>query len=836
MIQFLRNLRLESISFWAGFIAATLFWFLLQFARPTIRVLWKNIKTGLDNASQGLKTSNEQRHRSDTLKYVQELHLAASLFSLDEILIPPRLMAPPPLTDPDKPPPYEDIVSTTIPYAPDWPEMAASFGAHTLDVFETLKESGNLSIIGNAGTGKTTTLAYIATKLARQDISASPYQNFIPVFIHAADLTLPVEDETQPLSAIITSLLERKSSLSPSRLSELLNTAFSNQNVFLLMDGLDELGPNKLNLAVSYLEILLEHFPDTKIVTAAATNHIDKLPMLGFFPIPTAIWGQKNQVAFIKKWGNLWEEFIAHPARRTGDVKIDPLLLNGWLLNTDSASTPFDFTLKVWGAYAGDSLGLKGKDGIEAYIRRLSSKISQARKTLEILAINIVTKQDLSFSESEAKNWISNRDVNLNPQDQNISNVSVDGERTSDEIGGLKAIPDLIESGLIIHRQHNFFVFRHQLISGYLAGSSITSQDASNIFSQKTWPMRTTTLAYMRYNPELCDHIRRTLTTSKDPLLSERLVLGRLFPNIPQDAPERKAILKQFANDLQNELFPWGLRIRVLTALVTCGDPGVFVLFRHLLKSENIFTRKLAVLGFGYLRDIQSISDISKLLGSSVDIGQAVCLSLTNIGTRPALEATASALLGGDERLAQAAAEAFANHPVEGYPILKDGSTVEDILVRRAVIYGLRRVNETWATEILEEMQIEDAQWVIKDAAAQAVEDLNKPHPSIPKPQPPLEDLPWLIAFAGDRGLGISGGKPAREMLLRVPIEGNEDEIIAALGQIRIRGETSIFPFSYTLFYGDNSLLKTAAFNTMWHVASMGIEIPPLDQVGLGKY
>jgi hypothetical protein len=161
---------------------------------------------------------------------------------------------------------------------------------------------------------------------------------------------------------------------------------------------------------------------------------------------------------------------------------------------------------------------------------------------------------------------------------------------------------------------------------------------------------------------------------------------------------------------------------------------------------------------------------------------------------------------------------------------------VEDILVRRAVIYGLRRVNEAWATEILEEMQIEDAQWVIKDAAAQAIEDRNNPHPSIPKPQPPLKDLPWLIAFAGDRGLGISEGKSARDMLLRVPPEGNEEEVIAALGQIRLRGETSIFPFAYTLYYGDNPLLKTAAFNTMWHIASMGFNIPPLDQVGLDKY
>ncbi|MCJ7702048.1 MAG: hypothetical protein MUO62_10725 [Anaerolineales bacterium] len=125
MIQFFRNLRLHAISFWAGFIAATLLWLLIRILRPALQKGWQNLKTGIQSARQGLLINTEQRHRLDTLKHIQGLHLAAPLFSLDEVLIPPRLMAPPPLVDPDEPPPYEDIVSTNIPFAPDWTEMAA---------------------------------------------------------------------------------------------------------------------------------------------------------------------------------------------------------------------------------------------------------------------------------------------------------------------------------------------------------------------------------------------------------------------------------------------------------------------------------------------------------------------------------------------------------------------------------------------------------------------------------------------------------------------------------------------------------------------------------------
>jgi len=153
--------------------------------------------------------------------------------------------------------------------------------------------------------------------------------------------------------------------------------------------------------------------------------------------------------------------------------------------------------------------------------------------------------------------------------------------------------------------------------------------------------------------------------------------------------------------------------------------------------------------------------------------------------------------------------------------------------VRRAVIFGLRRVRQPWATQILEEMQIEDAQWVVKDAAAQAVENLKSPDPSVPTPLLPLEDTPWLIAYASDRGMGINQNM-AREMLLRVLREGNEDEILAALGQVQRRGETDVFPIIYHLIFGDKPEVRDAAYTLLWHLGGLKAEIPPSIQFGLG--
>lgn len=834
MIQFFRNLRLHAISFWAGFIAATLLWLLIRILRPALQKGWQNLKTGIQSARQGLLTNTEQRHRLDTLKHIQGLHLAAPLFSLDEVLIPPRLMAPPPLVDPDEPPPYEDIVSTNIPFAPDWPEMAAVYQAKSLDIFEVLSGGSNIAIIGNPGIGKTTTLAYIAAKLARQEPEAGMFQNFVPVFIHASDIQLSADQEGDPLAVIIAAVSTRASTLTLPRLAEMLIKAFESQQVFLLLDGLDELAPESMGEIVTFLENLLAAFPGIRVAAAASAHQIDGLPSLGLAPVPLAVWGWKTQTQFIQQWRKLWVQFIQTNPENSDETYVDPLLLNGWLLNLTPATSPLEFTLKVWAVYAGDVRGPDEIDAIEAYIRRLIVNLPKARRTLEVLASHILTNMDSGVTESQAKDWLSAETAETPEFEPALLETAEGQTNEPQKISIPQVLPDLIQNGLLVHRSNRKYAFIHPKITAYMGGLSLAQQGRMDIFSQPAWPLKEMATSYMASIMDLGLRIRTMLAHSGDPLLTDRLTLGRWLQHIPRSVPERKLILQKLSNDLRDEKLVLGSRIRILSALAISGGPGIAALFRHLLNAPHDNVRQLAVLGCGYLRDSQSVGDLVKRLRDHPKVGQAACMALVNINTKPALEAVATVLLQGNEQLRRAAAESFAIHPAEGYPILQDGSQVDDLLVRRAVIYGLARVRQPWATQILEGLQIEDAQWVVKDAAAQAVDQIKNPDPSIPKPQPALKDLPWLIAFASDRESGLSEGDLDRTMLLKVLSEGNDDEILAALGQIRLRGETGVFPSLYHLIYGDHPELNEAAHYTLWHIGSMGFEIPPPAQFGLG--
>ena len=169
---------------------------------------------------------------------------------------------------------------------------------------------------------------------------------------------------------------------------------------------------------------------------------------------------------------------------------------------------------------------------------------------------------------------------------------------------------------------------------------------------------------------------------------------------------------------------------------------------------------RLVALGSGAAGDTKAVKTLEGvLLAPSISAQRAACLALIAIGTTEALEMVAQTLLNGDEDMRRAAAEALANDVKEGHAMLKDGVTMQDILLRRAVVYGLARVNEPWATELLQKVRVDDDQWVVRNSASEVLDAMNSANdPRIPRPLKPPSETPWLIAFAGTQGVGISPG------------------------------------------------------------------------------
>jgi HEAT repeat protein len=183
----------------------------------------------------------------------------------------------------------------------------------------------------------------------------------------------------------------------------------------------------------------------------------------------------------------------------------------------------------------------------------------------------------------------------------------------------------------------------------------------------------------------------------------------------------------------------------------------------------------------------------------------------------------------------RAAAEALVNNREEGVPTLEEGLTVDDLLVRRSVVFAFMRLNQPEFFAAIEKMAVEDGQWVVRNAAAHALEVMRQPNPYIPRRSPVVTEIPWLISFAGKQGMGVQPGKPAMDLILKAVENGDEHEKLSALEYLRLFGSDYAIHRLYNAYFGSLENLREAAYNTIWHIAASGVTLPPPAQFGLGK-
>jgi HEAT repeat protein len=486
-------------------------------------------------------------------------------------------------------------------------------------------------------------------------------------------------------------------------------------------------------------------------------------------------------------------------------------------------------------------LGPTPNHGVEAYIRRVTALNPRMRPALEHLATSALLEQKDVFTRKEAETWIAPHEPapeQAPPQEEPAADPEPAPKAAPKEApSSSRLLPALIDSGMLRTYSASRLGFAHPVLHAYLSGCL----PAEKLPPEKLralpdeWQSKSLVIEYLAARSDISPYVTQYLDQDVPPLHYHLLETARWMRLAPENSPWRGGVMRQLASQLQNEKNSLVFRAAAITALAISGSQGVGVLLHQLFASRQPGLRQLGAMGCGLLRDSKIVTELSALLNDRVPaVRQAACLALVMIGDKEALNTVAAALLHGDEELRRAAAEAFANHPEEGHPTLKDGSTDEDILVRRASVFGLQRVKEPWAREILEKMQIEDKQWVVKNAASQALEEMARENGHIPRRQPPLTETPWLIAFAGERGMGVVPGKPAFDLLLLALKEGNEEQKTAAMEYLALHGNPAAVLPLYHLYYSDQGSLRESAYQALWHFHIAGIPLPSPAQFGLG--
>ncbi len=830
------NLRIDTISFWIGFIAGGMITYLATRFRPLFNDLREIFKQRVQNLRAGISVGIEQRYRQDITRMALESPIVSSLFSLDEIAFPPRLQAPPPYVVPEQNLPPDDVYSLTIPYIPDWPELAAVYNAPTMTLPEALADGANLAIFGIPGSGKSFALNYLAAQLARRNPEMGNLVEYIPVLVHAADLALPGDPENLT-NTLYTALYERVSTLVEAQLPKFLETIFSQEMAFLIVDGLDELAPDAQNQVVAYLKALQQAYPGNRMIIAASESNLPGIQLLGLFPIAMASWDRTKARTFIEKWKGLWEEHVAREGwAKQLPPKIESWIINGWLFHETTMVSPLDLTLKVWAAYAGDALGPTPADAIDAYIHRMTVDVDNARPAMERLAAQIVLTQEAVLPRNQAGEFVSQFE---DPDAPSEVDIMEEGEKAVSSRAVKRMLPEMVKNNILVDRANSKVSFGNPVVLGYLAACGIAKLGGGlELLKQPDWTGKSLALEYLATKVDVSAMVNSLLGKQRDDVLQKALLsTGRWTRSAPKKATWRANVMRSLAGVINNQRLPLAVRGRALAALASSADPIVHSLFQQLLKSEHAEVRQLGALGAGAVQDEKTLHILEQMLHDPApSVNRAACLALVAMDTKQSVQKASEALVHGNEDIQRAAAEALAHNPTDGHPLLQEGARAEeDLLVRRAVVYGLAQVKEDWAINLLREIQVEDSQWVVRSAAGEAIDKLVGLNPNAPKDLPVLADTPWLIAFAAERGMGVAPGQGAWDMLKTALKEGTPDQQLAAMYHYRLAPDEAkgVLPDLYKLMYGNDIELREAATNTLWHVQAAGIELPSPSVFGI---
>jgi HEAT repeat protein len=828
--------NIDALSFWLGIILASFGWWMYSFLRPTLQNMRAGLLTRQIEKKEKIHSSSsvEEHYRQSVLHHAQGLHLAAPLYSLDEIIVPPVLLAPPPRVEPGAPPSGEDIISAAVPYLPAWPELAAIYNAPTLTIAQALSGNSDIVLTGQPGIGKTVALAYLASRLARRDSEPGLPEDTIPFLVHIADLDLPIKRD-DPLRPVIDLIVDRIPVLYIPRIPDFVRKAFSDGRALLLLDGTDELTPDGLVDAVEFIKAIKKGFSRTRVITTASSEYLDGLVTLNFIPFALAAWNSNQRLKFLERWGDLWANYVAVEAWAQTTEQFDSLLLNSWINAESSNLTPLELTLKTWGAYAGDILGSRPLDLIETHLRRLSP-LDVPQEALETLALQVLLNSSPIFDPRLAREWIKTYEPPeiIAPADAIEETTSRKSEKTQPP--PLSLIIKMVDSNLLTQHRNNRMRFTHPVFGGFLSGKALVSYKSDVLFDQPPCIGKFLALNFQAVLGDATSLVNKLLSILDRPLARNLLTTARWLRDATPSMAWSRLVLGRLVELLRQTGQPLGLRGQALCALIQSKDSSIAALFRQLLEEQDLDILQLAALGSGALRDSKAIEPLAALLSTqSPNVRRAACLALVSIGTTAAMDQVASGLLHGDENLRRAAAESLANHPGEGYAMLKEAAIMkEDLLVRRSSAYGLGRIPEPWAEELLNQMETGDDQWAVRNAATEVIENRQQLNPHIPVRLPPPTESPWIIAFAGKQGQGVSPDKPPTDLLLMALKSGTDEERLASLAYLRMMPVEGVFGALFQAMYGGMPSLRETAFQAVSEMAARGVNVPDPVQFGVG--
>jgi len=823
----------DRLSFWLGFITALLFaWVVSRLSRsyPQIKdFIRSRVKSFRSNQAAGI----DGILRQEVVKRAQRSHLAGTLFSLDEIIVTPRLLAPPPPLNPDDPDPVGSFRQPIVPPLPLVPQFSAQYGAETVSLVQVVRSGFHLAILGSPGAGKSTALAWLATLFARNDDSLGSLSSSFPIWLHINDLDDQEMPKADPLDLLIKAAAWYAPSAVRSQVQGFIKKNVSAQQAVVLLDGLDEVPSDRYIQAVEFLSRLRKTYPKLQIITAAAINRAYGLFDLMIEPLVLASWDRSDLKKFSQNWGSLWKQHIASQIPYDNNQTLDDLLINTWQAADGGFYTPLETTFRLWAAHAGDLSGNRGVDGIAAYLYRLETQGVHLR-SFASLADQLITFKAAATTFIDAEKILSasgagydlTEVVEANPDGNlaNPANANVGTHRSASKAPGLssneKMLDLLVEMGILREHASERLAFTSPTLWGFVASLSNYIYDLSAKSPEDDpWSVQEEFFHYLLVSTPAV-WLKDYLGNDVGPFYQRSIQAGLWLRDLPSADANRSFIMRHILALVQSESVSYPTRLGLLGAVTLSNDPALGKLMHQLAAAPSVPLRQAAILCTGLLSDPKSISDLTTAGTDEQDLVRfTACFAIAALESPEAKTILSNTIEHADEHMRMVAAESVASRPPWGYDVLRDAAKSPDLLSKRAAIFGLEKIDESWVLDILERLSIEDGQYMVRNMASGVLEARQHGHSQRILVQPSPFDTPWLIAYAAKGGKGIPREESPVPLLASASSSGSLDQRIAAI-QLLSRCPQPEAEDPLQKAFTDNDLeLRIAAHHALWFMA-----------------
>jgi hypothetical protein len=796
----------DLFSFWLGFILATFLWIVLYQLRkllPRLRKISQQNKI-VNQLSKNVELLTKVRKH--LLRRYQSFHIASNLFPLNLIYVEPGLIQNSVISDPSLEPPESPLIYSLLPNIPEAASLLFDFPVSRLLINEILPSTDRIVISGEIGSGKTSLLSNFASNILEKGKESLAFHDFLPILVHASEFDLTDLGSQDCLAILLNTVTFTNYRSQFKELFDSFDIYAKSGKLIFIVDGLDELPENEYQTTINWLVKCTNTYPDAKYIVTSGSFYIDGLEKMGFLPYAIAPLDSKQQIKLIDLWQTGWDAVFQNSVQN----KTVKRFSKTWLKQENLSKSRFFLTLQILGYLSGENTFENSNEGLlTSYLSTICGNNCSLDQISDLARqIGNTNSPGLSMGEIESHfSSVKKESVNTSPPQESVQEINVAN--------------NLLNLGIFIERRAKLYVFSNLALFAFAFARKQDAELTDDWLNYLHFPINDLILRYSRNKK----YLSKWLSIDDKPLHRNFTLISHHVAKLEAQSEELKLIFKSALAAIKSQPTTISSLLRVLPVFVENVQSDNNQLFIYLSNDPNPIIRKCAIIGISFCDQKQAMPVLDDLTNDqNQEVASLACISLSKFWNLRSQKILVDIILHRSESLRRVVAELFSTIEPDGHDILKELSTIDNILARKSSIYGLRMIDQDWVPEFLQNIVTQDAEWLVKDTAVHAIE--NYPYKKLLYQSQLSEsyDYPWLIKYANTLGLGVPGDGFPFELIENVLKNGKSPEQEASIDLLGRNSDNRSIGILKSLINAQN-IHSEQATEMLFKVAQRGTKI-----------